>query len=160
MDKNIKFIHCALPNIDFNKISIKENIKIKVESKQITISCLPFIIEITSTSTSNIKNQILVINKYNYIRLFFIKPNKLFIIYNKKLIEIEEINGINKKTINKNLIYVNNGLDAAKYIRLKKYFIVLKFNQINIIKKQLKVIMFLTNSRNIKQLKKAPVVFN
>ncbi len=158
MNKNIKFIHCALPNIDFNKILIKENIKIKAECKQITISCLPFIIEINSTF--NIKNQILIINKYNYIKLFFMKPNKLFIIYNKKLIEIEEINGINKKTINKNLICVNNGLDAAKYIRLKKYFIVLKFNKIDIIKKQLKVIMFLTNSINIEQLKKAPVVFN
>lgn len=158
MNKNIKFIHCALPNIDFNKISMEEKIKIKVESKQITISCLPFIIKITSNS--NIKNQMLIIHKYKDVRLFFMKPNKLFVIYNKKLIEIENINGISKRTINKNLIYVNNGLDAAKYIRLKKYFVVLKSDKINLIKKQLKVIMFLTNSGDIEHLKKAPVVFN
>jgi hypothetical protein len=79
MIQNIKFIHCALPDIDFNEISIKQKIKIKANNKIKTISCMPFAVEIKSKNTKDINKQIAKINIQKNIALFFTK-SKFFIL--------------------------------------------------------------------------------
>ncbi len=160
MIQNIKFIHCALPDIDFNEISIKQKIKIKANNKIKTISCMPFAVEIKSKNTKDINKQIAKINIQKNIALFFTK-SKFFIFINKHIIEFNiKANKKNTDQFNpNNAIIINNGLDAAKCIRLKQFPILSDINKINLIEKQLKVVMFLTNSKNIAQLALAPIVY-
>ena len=148
---NIRFIHCALPDVNFKDIAINQSIKIKQYQnlkKGFTIECLPFVLQINSDN----KREISEIHKKTGLCLFITKKDKkIFVMYKSKIISNIKINL-------KDIFYINNGLDAAKCIRLAKIPLIREAGKLDLLKKQLKVVMFLTNSKNIKQLLTAPIV--
>ncbi len=71
------------------------------------------------------------------------------------------VQGKNAYKLDMKIEYVNDGLEAAKVLRMRINTLPVVKNasekRLIEIKRQLRIVMFLTNSKSIKELKKAPV---
>ncbi|MCL4381028.1 MAG: hypothetical protein M1331_00765 [Candidatus Marsarchaeota archaeon] len=154
MHSNIKFIHCAIPDLDFNDISILQRITVKAgnNQNQIAVRCLPFALHVFFNPESNNKEKLLKLKKTTGIRLFVSSKNtkSLFILHKNNIIR-RKLNAVDT-------VQAGDGLDAAKAIRLGKIPVISDKERVGLIEKQLKIVMFLTNSKHIAQLSKAAVV--
>ena len=154
MTSDIKFIHCAIPDINFNDISILQKMTFYAENsqKRVSLNCSPLALQVSFNPDLDNKLKLIKLKKTTGISLFLSSKNT-------KILFILHKNNIIKKRLNSlSTIKSEDGLDAAKAIRLKQLPFLNDINKINLIEKQLKVVMFLTNSKNITQLARAPII--
>ncbi len=132
----IQFVHCAMPNMALSEADTRYTISERIE--------LPFPIAVMvdserlakylSTTSRNIP---------------FVSSNSIY------------LNGNPVRLKSSHIVEVGDGLEAGKAIRVDSYAIPsIKFDffsNFDTYIKQLRIAMFLTNSRNISELKKANI---
>ena len=135
--EGIQFVHCAIPNLALNDVDTSYKLKEGF--------MLPYPIVITSESEDEAKE---MSAKYKDIPFRF--NNSVFI--NGKQ------TGQLKSTY---IIEVRDGIEAAKAIRLDRNALPCigkaDMKELDIYIKQLRIAMFLTNSKNILKLEAAPI---
>lgn len=154
MNSNIKFIHYAIPNLNFNDISILQKITFYAgnSQKRVSINCPPLALQVPFNPEMDNKVKLQKLKKTTGLSLFLSSKNM------KTLFILHKNNIIKRKLNSVGAFKAEDGLDAAKAIRLKQLPFLNDINKINLIEKQLKVVMFLTNSKNIAQLVHAPII--
>jgi isopentenyl diphosphate isomerase/L-lactate dehydrogenase-like FMN-dependent dehydrogenase len=142
MFENIQFVHCALPDMSLNEIDVSIKLADGVALKS------PLAVEAESQGEA----KALSASNEGILFLANSSGSRAFFLNGSELPSLQQPPGFQR---------VGDGLEAAKCLRAKEGAMpsigAAGVKDIDTFTKQLKIAMFLTNSRNIEELRKAPI---